>query len=133
MTQSRAAHFAARPATSTGPECSDSSATSAQSRLLPAVSQPISQMGSRSCGMACPDTASRKKTAVNRAGLTCSNGSATTARQRCWADSMSLNAIATPAACEPRPVGHTLAQSLVAEVNLMGLVVRRCTQCSAGW
>jgi hypothetical protein len=44
MTQSRAAHFAARPATSTGPGCSESSAASAQSRLFPAVCQPIPEL-----------------------------------------------------------------------------------------
>jgi hypothetical protein len=55
------------------------------------------------------------------------------ARQQAWADSMSLNAIATPAAREPGPPLVTHCRSLtVAKVDSIGLVVRRWTQCSAG-
>ena len=53
-------------------------------------------------------------------------------RQRRWADSISLNAIARAAAFDPWPL-VTLVRSLtVAKVDSIGLVVRRCTQCSAG-
>ena len=53
-------------------------------------------------------------------------------RQRRWADSISLKAIARAAALDPRPL-VTLVRSLtVANVDSIGLVVRRCTQCLAG-
>ena len=55
-----------------------------------------------------------------------------TARQRACADSMSLNAIARPAAREPGPLVILVRCLTVANVDSMGFVVRRCTQCSAG-
>ena len=55
-----------------------------------------------------------------------------TARHLPWADSMSLNAIAMPAAREPGPLVTRCRSRTVAKVDSMGLVVRRSTQCSAG-
>jgi hypothetical protein len=55
-----------------------------------------------------------------------------TARHLAWADSMSLNAIATPAAREPGPLVTRCRSRTVAKVDSIGLVVRRWTQCSAG-
>ena len=55
-----------------------------------------------------------------------------TARQRCCADSMSLNAIAIPAAREPGPVVTRCRSRTVAQVDSIGLVVRRWIQCSPG-
>src|SRR3954464_4153232 len=57
---------------------------------------------------------------------------ALTARQRDWAASMSLNAIATPAAREPGPLVTRCRSRTVAKVDSIGLVVRRWLQCSAG-
>lgn len=51
------------------------------------------------------------------------------ARHRDWADSMSLKAMASPAAREPRPLVTLVRWRTVAKVDLMGLVVRRCCQC----
>ena len=55
-----------------------------------------------------------------------------TARQRACADSISLNAIASPAAREPGPLVTLVRWRTVAKVDSIGLLVRRCTQCSAG-
>ena len=57
---------------------------------------------------------------------------ALTARQRAWAASMSLNAIATPAALEPGPLVTRCRSRTVAKVDSIGFVVRRWIQCSAG-
>ena len=57
---------------------------------------------------------------------------ALTARQRAWAASMSLNAIASPAAREPGPRVILVRCRTVANVDSIGFVVRRCCQCSAG-
>ena len=57
---------------------------------------------------------------------------ALTARQRSCADSISLNAIARPAAREPGPLVILVRCRTVAKVDSMGFVVRRCTQCSHG-
>ena len=57
---------------------------------------------------------------------------ALTARQRSCADSISLNAIASPAAREPGPLVTFVRCLTVAKVDSIGLVVRRWTQCSAG-
>ena len=46
-----------------------------------------------------------------------------------WADSMSLNAIATPAALEPGPLVTRCRSRTVANVDSIGFVVRKCTQC----
>ena len=54
------------------------------------------------------------------------------ARQRAWADSMSLNAIAIPAAREPGPLVTRWRNLTVAKVDSIGFVVRRWIQCSAG-
>ena len=55
-----------------------------------------------------------------------------TARQRASAASISLNAIASPAAREPGPLVTLLLKRTVAKVDSMGFVVRRWIQCSAG-
>jgi hypothetical protein len=55
-----------------------------------------------------------------------------TIRQRVWADSISLNAIATPAAREPGPLVTRVRSRTVAKVDSIGFVVRRWIQCSAG-
>ena len=55
-----------------------------------------------------------------------------TARQRRWADSKSLNAIAMLAAREPGPLVTRCRNRTVAKVDSIGLVVRRWIQCSAG-
>src|SRR3954468_11492339 len=47
---------------------------------------------------------------------------ALTARQRCWAASMSLNAIARPAALEPGPLVTLVRCRTVAKVDSIGLV-----------
>src|SRR5512146_2652672 len=63
-------------------------------------------------------------------------GGAFTARQRAWADSMSLNAIASPAAREPGPLVTlvTLVRwRTVAKVDSIGLVVRRWAQADRRW
>ena len=46
-----------------------------------------------------------------------------TARQRAYADSMSLNAIATPAPLEPGPLVIRCRSRTVAKVDSIGLVV----------
>ena len=46
--------------------------------------------------------------------------------------SMSLNAIASPAAREPGPLVTLVRCRTVAKVDSMGFVVRRWIQCSAG-
>ena len=51
---------------------------------------------------------------------------ALTARQRSWAASMSLNAMASPAARDPGPLVILLRWRTVAKVDSIGLVVRRC-------
>jgi hypothetical protein len=56
-----------------------------------------------------------------------------TARHRCCAASMSLNAMAMPAALDPGPLVILVRFRTVAKVDSMGLVVRRWIQCSAGW
>jgi len=53
-------------------------------------------------------------------------------RQRRCADSISLNAIASAAALDPWPLVTFVRSLTVANVDSIGLVVRRCTQCSAG-
>src|ERR1700680_1714354 len=58
---------------------------------------------------------------------------ALTARHRVCADSMSLNAIATPAAREPGPLVTRWRSLTVAKVDSIGLVVRRWIQRSAGY
>ena len=55
-----------------------------------------------------------------------------TARQRSWAASSSLNAIANPAALEPGPLVTRVRSRTVEKVDSIGLLVLRCTQCSAG-
>src|SRR6202165_2322719 len=57
---------------------------------------------------------------------------ALTACHRVCADSMSLNAIATPAAREPGPLVTRWRSLTVAKVDSIGSVVRRWIQCSAG-
>lgn len=58
---------------------------------------------------------------------------ALTERQRDWAASMSLNAIARPAARDPGPLVTLLRWRTVANVEItMGFVVRKWVQCSAG-
>ena len=57
---------------------------------------------------------------------------ALTARQRSWAASISLNAIASPAAREPGPRVTLVRCRTVAKVDSIGFVVRRWIQCSAG-
>ena len=57
---------------------------------------------------------------------------ALTARHLACADSMSLNAIAPPAAREPGLLVTRWRSRTVAEVDSIGLVVRRWIQCSAG-
>ena len=47
------------------------------------------------------------------------------ARHLAWADSMSLNAIATPAAREPGPLVTRCRSRTVAKVDSIGFVVRR--------
>ncbi len=47
-----------------------------------------------------------------------------TARQRRWADSMSLNAMAMPAAREPGPLVTRWRSRTVAKVDSIGFVVR---------
>ena len=54
------------------------------------------------------------------------------ARQRCCADSMSLKAIAIPAAREPGPLVTRYRSRTVAKVESIGLVVRKWIQCSLG-
>lgn len=44
-----------------------------------------------------------------------------------------LVAIANPAAREPGPLVTFVRNRTVAKVDSMGFVVRRCTQCSAGY
>ena len=44
-----------------------------------------------------------------------------TARQSCWADSISLNAMAIPAALEPGLLATLVRCLTVAKVNSMGL------------
>ena len=55
-----------------------------------------------------------------------------TARQRAWAASMSLKAMAMPAAFDPGPFVILLRFRTVANVDSIGLVVRKWIQCSAG-
>ena len=55
-----------------------------------------------------------------------------TARHLACADSMSLKAIATPAALEPGPLVTRCRNLTVAKVDSIGLVVLRWIQCSAG-
>ena len=55
-----------------------------------------------------------------------------TTRQCDWADAMSLNAIASPAAREPGPLVTLVRCRTVANVDSIGLVVHRRTRCSAG-
>src|ERR1700730_8998674 len=57
---------------------------------------------------------------------------ALTARHRSWADSISLKAMASPAAREPGPLVILVLCRTVANVDSIGFVVRRWTQCSAG-
>src|SRR6266511_4215526 len=52
--------------------------------------------------------------------------------QRSWAASISLTAMAIPAALEPGPFVTLVRCLTVAKVDSMGLVVRRWIQCSAG-
>jgi hypothetical protein len=55
---------------------------------------------------------------------------ALTARQRSWAASMSVNAIASPAAREPGPRVILVRCRTVAKVDPIGFVVRRWIRCS---
>ncbi len=55
-----------------------------------------------------------------------------TPQRRVWADSISLKAIATPAAREPGPLVTRVLSRTVAKVDSIGFVVRRWIQCSAG-
>ena len=50
---------------------------------------------------------------------------ALTMRQRRWADSISLNAIASAAAFDPWPLVTFVRRRTVAKVDSIGLVVRR--------
>ena len=54
-----------------------------------------------------------------------------TARHLRWADSISLNAIAIPAAREPGPLVTRWRSRTVAKVDSIGLVVRRWIQCGS--
>ncbi|MEY9889963.1 hypothetical protein ABIA31_003620, partial [Catenulispora sp. MAP5-51] len=54
-----------------------------------------------------------------------------TARQRAWADSMSLNVIAKAAVRDPAPRVTFVRSRTVANVDSIGFVVRRWIQCSA--
>lgn len=54
------------------------------------------------------------------------------ARHRSCADSMSLKAIASPAAREPGPLVIFVRSRTVAKVDSMGFEVFRWIQCSAG-
>ena len=54
------------------------------------------------------------------------------ARQRSWAASISLNAMASPAAREPGPLVTLVRSRTVANVDSIGFVVLRWIQCSAG-
>jgi len=62
------------------------------------------------------------KTAPARTSAT--SCGALTMRPRRWADSMSLNAIASPAALEPWPLVTLVRWRTVAKVDSIGLVVR---------
>jgi RNA-directed DNA polymerase len=53
-------------------------------------------------------------------------------RQWPWAACSSLNAITSPAVREPAPLVTPSRSRTVANVDSIGLVVRRCFQCSAG-
>ena len=55
-----------------------------------------------------------------------------TARQRSWAASISLNAMASPAAREPGPLVTLVRSRTVENVDSIGFVVLRWIQCSAG-
>ena len=55
-----------------------------------------------------------------------------TARQRSWADSMSLNVIARAAERDPTPRVTLVRNRTVEKVDSIGFVVRRWIQCSAG-
>src|SRR5215207_1851051 len=55
-----------------------------------------------------------------------------TARQRSWAASSSLNAIASPAALLPGPLVTRVRSRTEEKVDSIGLLVLRCSQCSAG-
>ncbi len=72
-----------------------------------------------------PGSCSDRTSAATRWG-------AFTARYRCCADSMSLKAIATPAALEPGPLVTRWRSRPVAKVDSIGFVVRRWIQCSGG-
>ena len=57
---------------------------------------------------------------------------ALTRRQRSWAAINNFQAIARPAFREPAPLVFFVRAFTVANVDSMGLVVRKCTQCWAG-
>src|ERR1700684_3841351 len=57
---------------------------------------------------------------------------ALTARHRSWRDSISLKPMATAAAREPGPLVILVRCLTVANLDSIGLVVHRWTQCSAG-
>jgi hypothetical protein len=55
-----------------------------------------------------------------------------TARQRSWADSMSLKAMARPAALDPGPLVTRVRRRTVENVDSIGFEVFRWIQCSTG-
>src|SRR5450756_927210 len=92
----------------TGPAPQPSSVAPRDSRTVPRAIV-------KTCGSAChaaraspPDSSGRSTSLpflkVAPARTRATRWGALTARQRCWADSMSLNAMATPAAREPGPL-----------------------------
>jgi hypothetical protein len=63
--------------------------------------------------------------AVDEPGASATSCGAFTARHRAWADSISLNAIASPAAREPGPLVTLVRCRTVAKVDSIGFVVRK--------
>src|SRR5262249_4463969 len=61
-----------------------------------------------------------------------SNGDPFSNRQVFEAPSISLNTIVRQATLDPLPFVLTVRNRTVANVDSIGFVVRRCTQCSAG-
>ena len=74
-------------------------------------------------------TPSRK---IVPARTTATRWGALTALQRVWADSISLNAMARPAALDPGPLVTLVRNRTVAKVDSIGFEVFRWIQCSAG-
>src|SRR5918995_5699363 len=85
----------------------------------------------------CCRSCSPRSTSLPRSNLAPARTSATrcgplTARQRPSAASSSLNTIASPASLLPGPLVTLVLARTGEKVDSMGLVVRRCSQCSAG-